>query len=194
MTVLLSSMFLVFSCGDDDENSLTSPTTNGKGTMSFLLDGKVWRPKTKFYIPVTPASHGMEISVIQYDSNNYNRANELILISIGAQNYDNNQLISFKIDSVLHEGQYLLKEAEFISDYNNRYNILGVDLNSNFVNISKIHRDYKPHVEGERLWGGYTMDSYVSGTFEMTLKNLDGDSVIITNGRFDLMNRSYTIY
>jgi hypothetical protein len=38
------------------------------------------------------------------------------------------------------------------------------------------------------------MDSYVSGTFEMTLKNKNGDSVVISNGRFDLKNKTYVTF
>lgn len=190
IAILLSSFILFFSCGEDDENSLTATTTDGKGTLSFLLDGEVWRPKTKFRIPVTPASHGMEITAIQYDTNTHNRANELLFIDIGATNWDKKHFFFLKIDSVLHEGQNKIKEAEFISEYNNRYKIIGTDLNSNFVNITKIHRDYIPYVEGEYIWGHYTMDSYVSGTFEMTLKNKNGDSIVITDGRFDLKNQA----
>ncbi|MDT3739609.1 MAG: hypothetical protein RO257_08925 [Candidatus Kapabacteria bacterium] len=194
IVLLLASILMLFSCGKEDENSLTAPTTDGKGTLSFLLDGEVWRPKTEFYIPVTPASHGMEISVIQYDTNNGNKANELILFHIGARNIDKNNYFSIEIDSVLFEGKYSIKEALFSKGFNQNYNIVESLSNSNFVNITKIHRDYKSHVEGEDNWGYYTMGSYISGKFEMTLKNKNGDSVVITDGRFDLMKQAYYNY
>ncbi|MBS4013908.1 MAG: hypothetical protein KGZ97_09170 [Bacteroidetes bacterium] len=198
IAILLSSMIALSACGseEDDKNSLTSPSTSGKGTLSFLLNGEVWRPKTELSFPFS-SSHGMQIAATKNDTNSHNRANELIFIDIGANNWDKKHFINFKIDSVLHEGQYKIKEAEFISPNNNRYNIIDEDLNSNYVILSKIHRDYKPAYVDDRnvlTWGHYTMDSYVSGTFEMTLKNKNGDSVVISNGRFDLKNQSYSNY
>ncbi len=82
----------------------------------------------------------------------------------------------------------------FSKGFNQNYNIVESLSNSNFVNITKIHRDYKSHVEGEDNWGYYTMGSYISGKFEMTLKNKNGDSVVITDGRFDLMKQAYYNY
>src|SRR5690606_16748192 len=110
IAVLLSSMFLVFSCGDDEENSLTSPTTNGKGTMSFLLDGKVWRPYRGSNFPFSSPSHRMRILATEYDSSK-NKANDLFNMEIGAGN--GNQGFNLKIDSVLYEGKYRIKEAVF---------------------------------------------------------------------------------
>ncbi len=195
LTILLTSIFIISGCGkDDDENSLTAPSTNGKGTLSFLLDGAVWRPFAHSNFPYGYSSHGMEQFVIEYDSSK-NKTNDLIKIRIWGRNEDNNQFFNFSIDSIIYDGKYEIKEAEFITKYNIRYNLIGADLNSNYVSISKIHRDYKPAFVDQFnvLYAGqYTMDSYVSGTFSMTLKNKSGDSVIITDGRFDLKNQAYT--
>ncbi len=200
ITILLTSMFLISGCGkdDDDENSLTSPSTNGKGTLSFLLDGIVWRPKTISTFPFQ-SSHGMEITPIEYDTNSRNKANELLLISIGGNQYDKNHIFIIKIDSVLYEGKYKIKEALFSMGFDQIYNRFDTLSSSNFANITKIHRVYKPaHVDQFNVlyWGGYTEESYVSGTFSVTLKNKNGngDSVVITDGRFDLKNTSYSDY
>jgi major membrane immunogen (membrane-anchored lipoprotein) len=193
ITILLTSMILISGCGKDDQNSLTAPSTNGEGTLSFLLDGVVWRPLAHSKFPYGYSSHGMELFIIEYDSSK-NKTNDLFKIEIGGVNEDKNHLFNFKIDSVLNEGKYRIKEAEFIMEYNNRYNQIGSDINSNFVNITKIHLVYKPAFSDQFnvLYGGqYTMDSYVSGTFSMKLKNKKGDSVVISDGRFDLKYKSY---
>jgi hypothetical protein len=147
--ILLMSMIILGSCGDDDENSLTAPTTEGKGSLSFLLNGEVWRPLAHSNFPYGYSSHGMEQFATEYDSSK-NKANDLFKIRIWGRNEDNNQFFNFTIDSIMYDGKYEIKEAEFISEYNNRYNILKTDLNSNYVILSKIHRDYKPAYVDDR--------------------------------------------
>lgn len=193
IAVLLSSMFLVFSCGDDDENSLTSPTTNGKGTMSFLLNGKVWKPEASFgHFPYSGTSISLLIDVTEYDSSK-NKANDLINVYIWARRNNKAHSLEFKVYNILHEGKYQVKEAVFRDENKTDgvYKLVDSLSNLNFINFTKIHRVYKSHVEGEYKWGHYTSESYVSGTLEMTLKNKNGDSVVISNGRFDLMFRPY---
>ncbi|MDT3739110.1 MAG: hypothetical protein RO257_06355 [Candidatus Kapabacteria bacterium] len=198
LAILLSSLMMIFGCGkDDDENSLTAPTTDGKGTLSFLLNGEVWRPQSSSDFPFSTSSHRMLQLVTEYDSSK-NKTNDLFNIEIEAGNNHKNQGFRLNIDSILYEGKYRIKEVVFT--YNDKikkygyYKLVDSISNSNFVNITKIHRDYIQYVEGEYTWGHYTMDSYVSGTFEMTLKNMNGDSVVITDGRFDLKNQEYTNY
>jgi hypothetical protein len=191
-------MIALSACGgeEDDENSLTSPSTSGKGTLSFLLNGEVWRPLVQSDFPFTPFSHGMEKIITDYNSDK-NKASDMLNIRIWGRHMGKNHFFYFTLDSVLYEGKFKVKQAEYKTEHNDRYNQIGFDLNSNFVILSKIHRDYKPAYVDDRnvlTWGHYTMDSYVSGTFEMTLKNKNGDSVVITNGRFDLKNQSYSNY
>ena len=187
-------MISINGCSKDDENSLTSPSTNGKGTLSFLLDGKVWRPKTESNFPFTNSSHLMGISPIEYDTINGNKVNDLVLINIGARHYYKNHLLIIKIDSVLNVGKYKIKEAFFSAGFDQNYNRFDTTSSSNYVEITKIHRDYKPawlDVNNSLCQGSYTEKSYVSGTFSITLKNRFGNTVVITDGRFDLKAKDY---
>lgn len=194
ITLLLAMALVINSCSKDDKNSLTAPTTDGSGTLSFLLDGKVWRPKTSFNFPITKPSHSLSMLPIEYDSISGNKVNDLIGIGISAYNEDTYYIFFLKIDSILTEGKYKIKEVLFNKGFDQSYNRFDTLSNSNFVNITKIHRDYKPpfvDVNNALYPGYYSEESYISGTFEMTLKNRFGDSVVITNGRFDLKAREY---
>ncbi len=196
IAILLLSMIALSACSGDDENSLTAPTTEGKGSLSFLLNGEVFRPQGRSNFPFSTPSHNMLQLVAEYDSSK-NKANDLFNIEIWARNNHKAQAFWLNIDSILYEGKYKIKEATFQYEdvKDGVYKLVDSLSNSNFVNITKIQRDYKPAFFddfGVSYGGQYTMDSYVSGTFEMTLKNKNGDSVVITKGRFDLKNQEYT--
>lgn len=191
ITLLLTMAFIINSCSKDDENSLTAPTTDGSGTLSFLLDGKVWRPKTSFNFPTMIEATILKMVAIEYDTVSGNVVNDYFKLHLWAYNEDKNQNLIFDIDSVLYAGKYKIKEALWVGEsahFDDRFNIMS---SSDYVEITKIHRDYKPaytEKDNHFYWGYYTMDSYVSGKFSMTLKNKRGDSIVITNGRFDLKN------
>ena len=81
ITILFSSMIALSACGDGDENSLTSPSTSGKGTISFLLNGEVFRPQASSNILFAQQSHRMIQLVTEYDSSK-NKANDFFNIEI----------------------------------------------------------------------------------------------------------------
>jgi len=196
ITLLLAMAFVINSCSKDDENSLTAPTTNGSGTLSFLLDGKVWRPKTSFNFPNTIYSHALFVEP-QFLDSTYNKLNEFVKISIVANRNDGKEDLEFVVDNILDEGIYQVKKARFWLEKNTFY-LDTLNLNKCFVEIYKINQEYLDAyldtVSLERIKGRYSGNTIISGKFEIYLVSNSGHKIQITNGRFDLKNQDYTYY
>ncbi|PKL85972.1 MAG: hypothetical protein CVV22_05420 [Ignavibacteriae bacterium HGW-Ignavibacteriae-1] len=198
IAILLSSMIALSACGgeEDEENSLTSPSTSGKGTISLLLNGDVWRPETEFNFPHTLLSHGMRIEPQNVDSSG-NKTNDLVKITIGANRKKGNEDLEFFVEDVFESGVYQIKKARF---WLNKETFLIDTLmyERNYIEITNISKDYSDAyydtLSNKIINGRYSKNTIVSGKFEIHLVSNSGQKIQITQGRFDLKNQGYSDY
>lgn len=196
LAILIFFIILV-GCSDENNNSLTAITQNGEGTISCKLGGEIWLPKSGEGLwGLKRISHYLHSFVIEFDSSyTYNKVNELMYVEFNLGNGD--KFLTVKMDSVLDIGKYYIKNAKFNNDakFYGAYEIYDSDMDSNFVNITYIKRDYiqasYDEFRKQWNWGYYSENTIISGTFNFILRNKAGEIVRITNGRFDMKNWNY---
>ncbi len=194
--IIILIMISMNGCSKDDENSLTSPSTNGKGTLSFLLDGIVWKPKTSFNFPTMMYSHAMFVEPQILDSTG-NRVNDLVKITIVANRNEGLEDLEFFADDILGLGVYQIKNARFWLEKKSYF--LDTLINDkNFFEITNISKDYIDAyfntATNKIMAGRYSGNTIISGKFEIHLVSNTGQKMQITDGRFDLKNQAYTDY
>lgn len=172
----VASLFLTFSCillltscekdpYKNGEPSLPPITMEGKNTLGFLLDGKVWVPYQE--------NPGLFTPTMEFYMDRTVLGGEARLI----RGKETNQQINFTLDVKNGEDIYYFKKGyigfEFLNNKKTGWS----------CNIYKNHTD-ESNVKITKLdW----TTRIISGTFEFPMMVSDcQDTVSITNGRFDL--------
>lgn len=164
----ISMIFLFVSCNKTEapsEPKLPEITTEGLGTFGCLVNGEIWLPQSDNYLfPKSKAK--------------YNEFSNTLIIQAVYDNSDLNIFDFLKVKCVASEiGQFTIPEppaSEVVMSKTKE--------EMSCVDFKTPYRDTK--IEILRL---DTINDIVSGTFDYGWGfNACGDSVLITEGRFDL--------
>ncbi|MGC4129943.1 MAG: DUF6252 family protein [Bergeyella sp.] len=160
----------LFSCRDKDQdpNVLPEATQHGANTGGALVDGKVWVASTKYLNTLGGAGTYCE------------KIDNTTLIQIDLRHVSDNSRILIKaaIDNFELNKTYILSQNDSL-DYNfARY----IDNNSKWY-LTQPNSTYIGKLKITKL--NLLQDQMVCGTFEFKAVDKDGNTVNITDGRFD---------
>jgi hypothetical protein len=168
--LLLTFIVAFTTCKKDGPSTiLPEATQEGKNTMGMKVNGEVWTPYYPCGAFLNPCG-AMEFS--------YNKTNNLLYnINLGSSRNINGGKTTF--------GFYTVPNAS-ISSSGNKYDSIYVTY-TDYMVASGGWVDYSKSYNPKGKFIITKLDfakEIISGTFEMTLYN-NGDSVVITDGRFD---------
>lgn len=167
----LFSLGLFTACKDDDPNPNVLPeaTQSGKNTAGALVDGKVWVATTNYINPTGGLGTFCE------------KINNTTIIQLDLRHVSDKSRIFFKaeIENFELNKTYILSENLDTTDYNyaiysdNNYNGYSTQPNSEYIGKLKVTKI------------NLLNDQMVCGTFELKAIDHNGNTVNITEGRFD---------
>lgn len=163
--ILILISLCLFSCKDrnEDPNVLPEATQFGKNTAGALVDGKVWVASTDFINPP-------EGTFCEKINNTYS-------IHIFLKHQFNNTYLTLnsKIDNLVIGQEYILPQSSN-TDVDS-----GIYSSSNFIYMTSA-----PNYTGKiKITGLDLQNQIVSGTFEFKAIDNNGNTINITDGRFD---------
>ena len=140
-------------------NCLPPVTTEGKGTFGCKVNGKVWLPKGSWGSPATR---------IEYFNDN--------LMINGYRSSDETK-VNINVKPIYDTGYYDFSTFNFESSRGLYRNVtLTINYRAQPITKGYVHLlRFDPYIKG-----------IISGTFEFDAYNSEGDTVHITEGRFDL--------
>jgi DNA-binding beta-propeller fold protein YncE len=168
--ICLFSNLLFFGC--DKGPDLTPITQEGKNTFSCKVNGKVWVPDAtgSIFVTVKPINGGFyknalngtrNIEIRAYKANQESIVLFLRTIDLGRHQLNQKTLLSGESFYPENYGYYFTNaKGGFVTS----------NQNTGWINISKAD----------------TATGIIAGTFEFVANNLNGETISIADGRFDI--------
>ena len=165
-------------CDEYLESEYPAITHEGKGTVAAYLNGELWIPKTDTYYGVPPEEWDIDPRAIQVQY-------------WGDTSITNNPSIFIRFD------KRYSNECDTVSEFIS-LNAINVELNKKLPTMSPIvfHRHW--WFDQDRNWENYiiiehldTIAKTVSGRFAFRGLNSDPDTVLCTDGLFDVEYEPY---